>query len=982
MKSFFFTTALLSLTTITQARDIRFNEDIRPILSENCFYCHGQDGENRKADLRLDTFEQATKDGIIFPGAPEKSELIARLLSHDPDEQMPPPKSQRKVTSAQIETIREWIAQGAKYEKHWAFIPPVTPEVPTVKTRDWVKSPIDTFVLQKLEQNNLTPNPEASPAKWLRRVSFDLTGLPPTLEEIVLFVNAVTTRGEAAYKTEVDRLLASPSYGERMAADWLDAARYSDSHGYNNDTSRDMYRWRDWVINAFNSNMPYAQFITEQLAGDLLPDPTLDQRIATGFNRNHGINSEGGIIDEEYRVEYVADRVKTASTVWLGLTMECSRCHDHKYDPISQKSYYEMFAFFNNVPEFGEDGRAANAVPFIPAPTTSQQAELNQLKAKITGLSERYHAQTAGQNPTTIDDSPINVLFETQDTNEEKTLKADQLSFKADTGLTLNFWIRPHKDNPADTAIISSIDYSGSEADASFGRGNELRLINGELELRISERYPAYSHNLQTVGANITPEKWNHVSVSFKKSEQRFFINGVEIGFHAKNIGMVNIFDGKDFRIGRDNARNSTPLKATLAKFQAIPRILTSEEVETTFLPFAIENNISAPLADNELWRTLAKTRETYYALKRTIPTVMIMEEMPKKRPSHILLRGVYDSLGEEVTPNVQTDLIAPWPDGAPRNRVGLAQWFTQPQHPLTSRVVVNRVWAGIFGTGIVKTLEDFGFQSEWPSHPELLDWIARDFIDGGWDMKKLYQTIVLSASYRQDSAAAPESVANDPENRLLSRGPRLRLSAEAIRDQALAISGLLKHRNGGPSVFPYQPDSLYAGIVVDAPYPGTKWYQSKGDDLYRRSLYTFLKRTAPHPSQINFDAPDRETCVVRRSRTNTPLQALSLWNEPGYLEAARTLASRTYHEAPDEISRLTKTFQRATSRPPNEIEIAQLLSSFAKLHAEFSADKKAAIDFITVGDSAVDATIPPDELAAYTAVASIILNLDETLTH
>ncbi|HEY1110211.1 MAG TPA: DUF1553 domain-containing protein, partial [Opitutaceae bacterium] len=879
---------------------------------------------------------------------------------------------------------------------------------------------------------------------------------------------------------------------ERQAMEWLDAARYADTHGFNNDSARSMWRWRDWAIEAFNANMPYDRFITEQLAGDLLPRPTLDQRIATGFNRNHVISSEGGIIEEEYRVEYVADRVRTTSTAWLGLTFECARCHDHKFDPISQKDYYRLFAFFNNVYEHGEDGRVANAVPMMPAPTREQQAALAKQERELAALDAKVEAARAAWKwqpehkakveaaikaaKTAVDaEKGVAMLLEPEsapppapqptkgkgaakkanakanaaapaavavaDTVPTTTttpgavaaktpthaatattatasvpasapvqkIAAAKLDFGNKDGTTLAFWVRPERDNPQDVALFSSINYVGSPAASGYGSGREVRLIGGEIEFRLSTKLPVYALIVRTEGAQLQPEEWRHVALVYngnRKAEGvRLMVDGVEVPVRVRYDGAGGDGGRRDYTVGTDNSKEAPKFSGKLEDVRGYPRTLPDIAVRALFRVRGLAAGLTAfekepPLAltREQSWvreALLAEadaTKEDYtartatmaaqLALKRNFPTVMVMEEMAERRQAHVLTRGNYDAHGEAVEPGVPETLLGTWPAGAPKNRLGLAQWLTSPTHPLTARVVVNRLWAQCFGTGLVKTIEDFGYQSEWPSHPGLLDWLAREFVDGGWNVKALLRTIVLSATYRQDSAVVPALLARDPENRLLARGPRVRLPAELIRDQALAVSGLLTPRVGGPSVYPYQPDKLFDGVVVDAPYPGTKWLTSTDSDLYRRSLYTFWKRTLTHPVMTTFDAPDREFCTVRRSRTNTPLQALALWNEPGYVEAARKLGTRMLRDGPgDDAGRVAWAFQAATGRKPQPKEAAILASSLEKLRADFEAKPEEAAALLQVGSSPADLSLPPAELAAATCVANMILSLDETIT-
>ena len=1009
---------LLALISGLSAEDLRFNRDIRPILSENCFFCHGQDPKHREAKLRLDVRAEALMEHdsgfAIVPGHPEKSEILKRLRSHNADDQMPPPESNRKVTPAQIELIHRWIAQGAPYEKHWSFVPPEKAPVPKVSDASWARQPFDRFVLAKLETEKLKPSAEAKPSTWLRRAAFDLTGLPPTPAEIAAFESDATKRGEAAYAAAADRLLASPRFGERLAQDWLDVARYADTHGFNNDSGRTMWRWRDYVIESFNANLPFDRFVTEQLAGDLLPKPTLDQRIASAFNRNHVINSEGGIIEEEYRVEYVADRVRTASTALLGLTTECARCHDHKFDPITQKDYYRMFAFFNNVLEYGEDGRVANAVPLLVTPTREQQAHLRQMDSAIATLDARLgqialeaDKQADLLKQITADDTKLKarlmkpILPDPKKPNATTTPGARVTAKDSDIdpkrGTTLSLWFKAGNGNTPDTPLLVALDRSGSPAATSYGNGRELRLCDGELEWTASQKHPAYATIVRTVGAKIKPGTWHQAAVLIQGIENAaaisLFVDGEELPTHIRHDGVSGPPGKRDWFLGNDG--KSPPFIGDIGELRTYASLLKPEQIRDAFVLQSVGKPAPTQAKRAQLAflrRHLSATsklqaeRDTLWterlAYVRNLPTTMVMEELPKPRQAFVLNRGQYDAHGDKVEAGVPEQLIAPWPTDAPKNRLGLARWFLQPQHPLTARVVVNRFWAQLFGVGLVKSVEDFGTQGEWPSHPEVLDTLARDFVDGGWNVKGFFKSVVLSATYRQTSDAAPELYARDPENRLLGRGPRVRLTSEQIRDQALAVSGLLTEKIGGPSVRPYQPDSLYKGIVVDAPYPSTTWNLGKGDELYRRSLYTFWKRTVPHPAMLTFDSPDREFCSARRSRTNTPLQALVLWNETGYLESSRKLGERMLKEGgSDDASRTTFAFRLATGRTPSAAESQVLTRTFAKLRADFTARPEDAAKLIKVGASIPDPALSAAELAAAGGVANLILTLDETIT-
>jgi hypothetical protein len=921
---------LMAVSAMAQEKRLDYGRDVRPILSENCFHCHGQDAKKRMAGLRLDV-----------PGA-RLSQVVDRITATEAARRMPPAGSNRTLNEAQIATLQRWVAEGGAYSSHWAFTPPVRPKGDS----------IDAFVPGRQKA--------AAPEVWLRRVSLDLIGLPPTLQEQAAFLADRKARGEKAYAAAVQRLLGSPRYGERMAMDWLDVARYADTHGFNNDSERSMWRWRDWVIRAFNDNMPYDRFLTEQLAGDLLPGATLEQRIATGFGRNHVINSEGGIIEEEYRVEYVADRVRTLGMAWLGLTLECAKCHDHKYDPFTQKDHYRLFAFFNNVPELGEDGRVANAVPMIAAPTAAEQkrlAELDKAIAQAAARSKPRDLPALAVEPGT----PLT--------------PATAVPVSKRGAMTFTMRVRPETAGQ-EAALLSTIDYTRNMAATTYGRGIELRLAGGEIEFRFADRLQAYSIRVVTEGAGLTPERARHVAMVWEGASgapeamrayaawARFFIDGREVATRVLNDGLA-----------MPDAKGDKPAQTRFTLGPAQEPLFWSRALT----PAEIRAQAGVRQADVAL-ETL---REQRLAAARNVATVMVMQEREgAPRPTHVLLRGQYNMPGERVEPGVPETLLGAWPAGAPKNRLGLAQWLTKPDHPLTARVVVNRFWQQLFGQGLVKTSENFGLQGEFPSHPELLDWLAREFVDSGWNVKRLMEKIVLSETYRQDASGTPESFATDPENRQLRRGPRFRLPAELIRDQSLYLAGLLKQQTGGPSVFPYQTKDLYKGIVVAADYPGTRWVDSKGDGLYRRSLYTFWKRTVPHPTMTVFDAPDREFCIVRRSTTNTPLQALTLLNDPIYVEASRKFAERAVREGgATPASRVAYAFRLATGRAPDAEDTATLLATFEKMRTAYAADTAAAAAFLQVGAAPADRSIPIAELAAYGAVCNLILNMDEVIT-
>lgn len=1017
------------------ARPVDFNRDVRPILSENCFHCHGQDANHRKAKLRLDVAPsgaavpdkraEGVGNAAITPGRPEASTLVQRIVSTDPEEQMPPPGSHRSLTASQRALLERWIAEGAIYDRHWAFKPVVRPALPDVREAGWVRQPWDAFVLARLETEGLRPSREASPMTWLRRVSFDLTGLSPTPEEATRFEHEVARDGEEAYVRAVERLSSSPAFGERQAQEWLDVARFADTHGFNNDTTRTMWRWRDWVIEAFNQGMPYDRFLTEQLAGDLLPTPTSEQRIATGFGRNHVVNSEGGIIDEEYRVEYVADRVRTLGMAWLGLTLECSRCHDHKFDPVTQRDYYRLFAFFNNLAEYGEDGRIGNAAPILAAPTFEQQRRIAALDREIESTSNalrqsrrpssRTFEATRGQlmarpRVPAPDDASFVLSGDSKPAGQpasdwesvlefadptERVLEVKPAVFSAAQPWTLAAWVRW---SGGEMPILSSMDLFVDPSAGGSGRGAEVRInAKGQIEARLAEFWPAYAIAVVSE-ASLTSNAWHHVVVSYDASTKAA---GVRLGLEGRSADGVIRRDGltgksvspHSPRLGSTIAKAPEHARGAVAGLRLYARVLEADTLAAWIEDQWLRGSRSRPgeafgtreESDALVWRAASASyaalwnrreqlRQERQALLRAAPQTMVMAERETPRTTYFLRRGRYDAREGEVDAGVPEELLGRWPAGAPRNRLGLARWLTQPDQPLTSRVVVNRFWAQLFGTGLVKTVEDFGVQGEAPSHPELLDWLARDFVDSGWDVKRWFRMVVLSATYRQDSTVPAELRERDPANRLLARGPRVRLPAEVIRDHALAIAGLLETKVGGPSVFPVQPESLYTGVVVAADYPGTKWVTSEGADRYRRSLYTFWKRTVPHPVMTTFDAPDREVCTARRLPTNTPLQALALMNEPAFVEAGRRLGLRAWLEggALDE-DRLVRLFLLATARVPEARERQALERTLNRLRDGFAADPDGVRALLRRNGTATE--------AAWAALGGLVLNLDESIT-
>jgi hypothetical protein len=1015
----FLNAAILSLLSqlAVGGERLGYNRDVRPILSENCFHCHGADAAQRQAKLRLDVSEDAIESGAIAPGRPDESLLVKRIRATDPNEQMPPPDSHRSLTPQQIETLARWVEEGARYDKHWAFKPIERPApVPSHQDSAWRRNDVDGFVLDKLHANGLTPTPRAPIPTLLRRLSLDLTGLPASGEQLARW-QQTSDPVDAA----IDELLSSPHYGERMATEWLDVARYADTHGFNNDSARTMWPWRDWVIAALNENMPYDDFITAQLAGDLLPHATREQRLATGFNRNHVINSEGGIIDEEYRVEYVADRVRTTSLAWLGLTLECARCHDHKFDPISQREYYQFFAFFNNVDETGEDGRIANAAPLMPAPSSDDQARLRTLKqqekrqlkklrrliAEEAPLESSVVAAGAADADSSLPAPTIDLFAAPQSLPAAKTDVTPTKPLSSKEGWALSAWVK-RLDGASAGPLISTMNYGTSRSSGGYGAGAEVRLNSeGAVEVRLAARWPGYATQVVS-RRTLKPSEWGHVAVVVsgnKARDVRIFVDGIESATIVRHDGLTGdvTIDGP-VRVGYSNRKNDKPTSAEVERLQMTAGPIDFEQFESAvdgeIVRFAAGSGTPGSLtraqrlvtsigryskSDDEIAKASTAWRKTHaerLELERSFPHVMVMQEMPTPRKAFVLRRGQYDQHGEQVVADVPQSLGLPLPDGAVRNRLTLARWFTDPRHPLTARVVMNRLWQQFFGVGLVKTSTDFGMQSEWPSHPELLDWLAAELIASDWDLKHMVRLIVESSTYQHDSAAPAEKWQRDPENRLLARGPRQRLTAEMIRDQALAVSGLLNPTLGGPPAYPYQPADYYKGIVVAADYPGASYTVGSGGDLYRRSLYTFWKRTVPHPTMASFDAPDREFCVARRSPTNTPLQALALMNDPTFLEAARKLGERMLAEGgADDAARLAWGFRLVTAREPTAEELSMLRSLLDQQRQDFAAGDSAPQALLTAGAAQQStAGASDDELAAYASVGSLLLNLDEAV--
>ncbi len=917
-------------TSALSGQEIEFNRDIRPILSDQCFACHGPDASKRKTKLRFDIEAGARIDlgkgrFAIVPGDPDRSELVRRIASPETAVRMPPAYTGRDpLKPAEIDRIRRWIAQGARWQPFWSFIPPRRPPAPAVRDEKWVRNPIDRFILARLEREGLHPSAEADKATLLRRVSLDLTGLPPTPSQVDDFLR---DDSPAAYSKVVDRLLASPRYGERMAFRWMEAARYGDTNGYQTDGPRDMWRWRDWVIDAFNRNLTYDRFTIEQLAGDLLPNATLEQRIATGFNRNHRTTGEGGIIPEEYRVEYVADRAQTTSTVFMGLTLGCARCHDHKYDPLSQKEFYQFFAYFNRIPdEKGFTWNYGNEEPLVKAPLPDQVQKLAALDRRVADAQARFDAMRAGVNWA----FPEGLLFRSgpaQHFDGQHYAEADGklADFDYQQPFTMAAWIEPESPN---AAIVTHAE------DYFEGMGHALLLVDGKIRLHIHRRFTDLGIRVESV-APVTLRQRQHVMVTYAGGHKA---SGVQMYLNGQPVAMKILFDQNlepihhpktPVRIGAGGGLRFT---GTIEDVRIYDRALEVTEAAVV----ASGNEREAPPEIRRAHEELLAVRRERQEFDAKIPSVMVMADSPSPRDTFLLKRGAYDAPGEKVAAGLPESLAAPRAEWS-KDRLGLARWLVDRTNPLTARVAVNRFWQSYFGVGIVKTVDDFGAQGEFPVHPELLDWLAVEFMESGWDIKALQKTIVMSAAYRQASRVTPELLQKDPDNRLLARGPRFRLGPEVIRDQALAVSGLLVEKVGGPSVKPYQPAGLWQELGG-----GSGYKQEQGEGLYRRSLYSYWKRTVAPPFMVNFDSPNREQCWVFEYRTNSPLQALELMNDVTFLEAARKLAERMMTEGGASAEeRLGYGYRLVLARAPDAARRQALLKAWNGFSESFRANAR-----------------------------------------
>ncbi|TWT84409.1 Planctomycete cytochrome C [Planctomycetes bacterium CA13] len=1053
----------LTLAHSAAGDDISFNRDIRPILSDRCFKCHGPDATNQDSDFRLDSFKSATADlggyFAVVPGKVDESELHNRI--HDDDDPMPPADALKPLTDTEKELLDRWIAEGARFESHWAFVPlPKAVAVPDPQASsefaDWPRGPIDQFIAKTFVKQNFQPASEAPKNKWLRRVTFDLTGLPPTRQEIADFLSDASASAKAKV---VDRLLASDAYAERMTSEWLDVARYADSYGYQQDVERFVWPYRDWVINAFKQRMPYDDFITWQLAGDLLPNPTREQLLATAFNRLHSHKREGGVAVEEFRVENVADRTHTVSTAMMGLTMECCRCHDHKYDPITMKDYYSLSAFFDNIDENGLISYFTDAVPTpaMPLPDSQQQQTLDALKAKLAKAEAEWKVQVDQQSDPAFGEwlqtlrtkemmpgKVAEIFFdETKEIiNEENEESVDPNNFalvnrfgKDASSPIANHLVDGHlgkaiKLTGDDAVEIPGVGHFKRHDPFSFSLwiwspevqtrgviyrrsrgwddagsiGYELTREGSKLSAKLCHFWPGDAIAIETT-VPLEAKQWYHVVVTYDGSSRaaglKIFLDGklsettVVKDHLTRNISewgdSYEKNDQFDLAIG-SRYRDRGFVGGKVDTFEVFDRQISAIEVAQLFDGHSLEELLRAPESeltqhkraclreyylsaiDNDARHSRKSLRAARAAVNThmdTIPAIMVMRETAEPHQTHVLKRGVYDAKGERVTPRPPSFLPS-MPDELPRDRLGLARWLTSPDHPLTARVAVNRYWQLMLGQGLVRTPEDFGNQGEIPTHPELLDWLARDFVASGWDVRGLLRQIALSATYGQTSVVSKQQRDKDPTNRYLARGTNVRLSAEMIRDNILATSGLLVRDVGGPPVKPYDLALAYTPLDVD-----------KGDKLYRRSLYTFWKRSSPAPVMMTLNTPTRAVCRMRREITDTPLQALVLLNGPQFIEASRVMAAELlsqYGESPFEVTR--DAFLRLTSREPTKQESEILVEMYQQQYQAFAKTPKLATEYLNNGDASVKSDAAPSHLAAAAVLVNSIMNLDECVRH
>ena len=950
-------------TTPPIKESIDFNRDIKPILSEHCFPCHGPDSEATEATggLRLDSFEGATEDRngrqAIVPGDIENSWMMKRVKPAVPALQMPPPYSNVKpLNDKQKDLLEAWIKSGAEYKKHWAFISPTRPTKPHVSDPFWTTNEIDYYILAKLDEAGLQPNKQADKRTLIRRVALTLTGLLPTLDEINTYLS---DNAAGSYERMVDRYLASPRYGEHQARYWLDAVRYADTHGLHIDNERASHPYRDWVVRAFNEDLPFDKFAVYQLAGDLLPKPTLDQKIATGYIRMNPTTSEGGVIVDEVLARNTFDRAETSSTVFLGLTMGCARCHDHRYDPLPQKDYFRFYAFFNSTTDNPLDGNRADHQPVIKAPSPEQQEQLEDYNDRIIALLKRTNPSDARAwvKNTKVNPPQVNTWEVSGPYPAENFKMAFDQKFAPEPGAAGKAEWRASKFKTSE--VLAGV--VGRDNAAAYLKTTVHAESSGEFDFRL--------------GSDDGIKVWVNGKLVHQNPAQRGVAPDQDVikvslsaGTNAILVKIVNGggADGAFFAIGDALSEKLAEVSKTLNSSK--PEHI--EQLKTLYLE-------SGPLSQQA--KQYRNTKEALADLEESIPITMVAEEMEEPRETFVLRRGEYDQPLEKVTRGIPV-VLGELPKNLPLNRLGLAKWIVDEKNPIVSRVFVNRIWQQHFGTGLVKTSENFGNQGEWPSHPQLLNYLSVEFIEDGWSIKNLHKQILMSSAFRQFAGADQERLAKDPENRLISRGPRFRLDAEVIRDQALQLSGLMVDMRGGRGVHPYQPPGLWKAVA----YPSSNtanYMQDSGDALYRRSIYTFWKRTSPPPMLTTFDAPTREACTVRRSRTNTPLQALATLNDPQFVEAARVFATRVYSSANDDQTRLALAFEMATARTATDKELSILINSLEAQRSGFAHNAQGVNSLLEVGEFPLTEEIEPAELAAWTMVCSMILNLDEVLT-
>jgi hypothetical protein len=1025
------------------ADTLEFNRDVRPILFDACISCHGPDSASRQAELRLDRREAAIDHGALVPGEPETSELIRRIMSTDESEQMPPPETKKVLTDKQKEILTRWVKEGAEYEPHWSLIRPTRPELPAVKDASWPHNAIDHFVGAKLDEVGLAPAAAADRRTLARRVSLDLTGLPPKPEAVEAFVNDTDAN---AYEKYVDALLESPAWGEHRGRYWLDVARYADTHGIHFDNYRETWAYRDWVINAFNDNMPFDQFTIENLAGDLLPGATLDQQIGSGFNRCNITTNEGGAIDEEYLVLYARDRTETTSVAWLGLTSGCAVCHDHKFDPLTQREFYELSAFFNNTTQAAMDGNIKDTPPVLVVPRAEDRDRWDEIKVlrehwngelanrreEARGEFDTWHVSAgvidvSGDDPreglqlaVPLDQVSEEIAYEFN--GETKTApKSDKLEWQEgiddkQAALLNGGAIFEHKDvgnfennqkfsfaawvklpaNDTSGAIFARMD------DRKNYRGWDLWVENRRIGTHLINNWPGNAIKVVTK-EQLPTNKWVHVAVTYdgslKAAGVQVYVNGLRqptnvLGDGLKKTLLTNV----PFKIGQRH--QGSPLSGVgVSDVRVYDRLITQMEITTlgnralfkTLAKPANERSADELTALYEWWlpardprysngfKRLIRMEREENEIKARGTVAHVMSEKSEPAKAYVLNRGEYDQRLDEVQPNTP-EMLPPFPSHLPRNRLGFAKWLLQDDQPLMSRVVVNRFWQEIFGTGLVSTAGDFGVSGQLPSHPELLDWLAVEFRESGWDVKHLFKLMVMSAAYQQSAITTSEKLERDPDNRLLSRGPRYRLDAEMVRDYALAACGVLSDKIGGPSVKPYQPPGVWEAVAMIG--SNTRDYKAdEGDSLYRRSMYTFWKRSAPPASMDIFNAPSREGCTMARERTNTPLQALVTLNDPQFIEAARKLAESVLKlDSQDFDSRLEWVVERLLARNFNETETDITRRSFDELLKFYQSHSGEAKQLVEVGELPTDKKLSIAELAAWTMTVNQLLNLDETL--